>query len=71
MVFQSRLAQLESDVAELKTELGELVKRDGGASGEDYRRRLVQRRYEYWSRIVELLGYAMVIIALARSFNWI
>lgn len=71
MIFQSRLAQLESDVADLKTELGKLVKGDGGASGEDYRHRLTMRRYEYWSRIVELLGYAMVIIAWARAWNWI
>ena len=71
MAFQSRLAQLESDVAELKTELGELVKRDGGASGEEYRWRLERRRYEFWSRNVEWLGYAMVIIALARAYNWI
>ena len=69
-MFQSRLAQLESDVAGLKTELGKL-KGDGGASGEDYRMRLSARRYDFWSRNVELLGYAMVIIALARAFGWI
>jgi hypothetical protein len=71
LAFQSRLTQLESDVADLKTELGELVKGDGGASGKDYRMRLESRRYEYWLRIVDLLGYAMVTIALARAFNWI
>jgi hypothetical protein len=65
------LAQLESDVADLKTELGKLVKGDGGASGRDYRMRLAERRYEAWSRILDLLGGAMVIIALARAYGWI
>ena len=65
------MAQLESEVADLKTELGELVKGDGGASGKAYRMQLTQRRYEFWSRIVDLLGYAMVLIALARAFDWI
>lgn len=69
MIFQSRLTQLESDVADLKTELGKLVKGDGGASGYDYRMRLSERRYETWLRIVNLLTIAMLITALARAFD--
>ena len=67
-MFPSRLAQLESDVADLRTELGKLVKGDGGASGEDYRMRLSERRCGTW---LNLLGGAMVIIALAGAFGWI
>ena len=70
-MFQSRLAELESDVADLKTELGKLVKGDGGASGEDYRMRLLARRYDFWSRNVMLLGSAMMLFAIARAFGWI
>lgn len=69
MIFQSRLVQLESDVADLRTELGKLTKEDGGASGEEYRMRLSARRYETFSRIVTLLGSAMMILALARAFG--
>lgn len=69
-MLPSRLTQLESDVADLKAELGKL-KGDGGASGTEYRMRLTARRYESSSRIVTWLGYAMVLVALARAFNWI
>ncbi len=69
MVFQSRLAQLESDVADMKMELGMLLKGDRGTSGEAYRTRLAARRCEAWSRYVVLLG--MMMAALARAFGWI
>jgi len=71
LMFQSRLTQLESDVADLKAQMGKLVNGDGDASGATFRMRLETRRYEAWSRCVTLLGSAMMILALARAFGWI